>query len=805
MPFRSGQPSNIDAKSKCRCARCNWILVGVSVVEFIASSTSMAGGVLPQGGRYVSGQGSITASGNGVVVTQPGSTRGVIEWDSFSIGKRDTVTFDNGRGGTLNRVSGGSPSAILGKLSATGDVFLINPQGIVIGRSGVIATGGRFLASTLNLCDDAFMKGDALTLSGKSDARVVNLGEINSNGGDVFLIARKAVVNHGTVTAPNGTVELAVGEQVLLQYANGARQVFVQTGSKGTIFDKGSLEAAQISLQAADGNIYALAGGGARLRANGTANRDGHVWLVADGGQVVQRGAIKAANGDGNGGTVDVQADQLTFGKDAQVRAGQWNISTPAWTIDASAANSLRRSLNAGTSVNVTTTGAKGTTGDLVIGSSLGWNGSAALTLAAYHNLSIASGIALGNKGTGNLTLRADATSIDNGGSVANHGTIDWSASTGLVSALYDMNGSYSPGTILTNAAWTAAPYSGLLTQVSAYRLVNSLTDLLDVPLDLSGVYALGKDLNLGGANPNVYSPGTPVSIGSGTIAFTGQFDGMGHVISGVTPGVVISEYGYSTAGLFGVIGKQGVVRNLGVTNVEVDDSGDGVFGIVAGVNHGLITYTYASGSIGGGGIIANPSIGGLVGDNEGTVTRSWSTAAVGSTGVAGGLVGLNGGLISQSYATGSTAGSAHGVPGGLVGVNDGVISQSYATGAVSSYPTSCSFCMIGGAGLVNENYGQGIIEQSFATGRVTQYNFGTVPIGIAYSAGGTIKNNVYWDKETTGATKGGGALPASNGLTTAQMSNPASFDTSWDFSATGAWAMPAGATHPVLRWQLTH
>ncbi len=65
------------------------------------------------------------------------------------------------------------------------------------------------------------------------------------------------------------------------------------------------------------------------------------------------------------------------------------------------------------------------------------------------------------NSGSGNLTLRADASGIDNGGSIANHGTLDWSASTGIVSALYDMTGTYSPGTVLTNSAWTAAPFSG--------------------------------------------------------------------------------------------------------------------------------------------------------------------------------------------------------------------------------------------------------------------------------------------------------------------------------------------------------
>lgn len=47
-----------------------------------------------------------------------------------------------------------------------------------------------------------------------------------------------------------------------------------------------------------------------------------------------------------------------------------------------------------------------------------------------------------------------------------------------------------------------------------------------------------------------------------------------------------------------------------------------------------------------------------------------------------------------------------------------------------------------------------------------------------------------------------GTQIPAANGLTTAQMSDPASFG-GYDFGRNGVWAMPAGATHPVLRWQV--
>ena len=83
----------------------------------------------------------------------------------------------------------------------------------------------------------------------------------------------------------------------------------------------GPLQAAQINLQAADGNIYALAGGGTRTRATGTATRDGHVWLVADTGGVTQGGTISALNANGGGGIVDTQARVLSFVPGAQVLA----------------------------------------------------------------------------------------------------------------------------------------------------------------------------------------------------------------------------------------------------------------------------------------------------------------------------------------------------------------------------------------------------------------------------------------------------------------------------------------------------
>ncbi|MFM0218757.1 MULTISPECIES: two-partner secretion domain-containing protein [Paraburkholderia] len=797
------------------------IALALALAGVSSATVALAGGVLPQRGQFVSGQGSINASGSNLVVTQPGSTRGVIDWRSFSIGKDNAVMFQNGSGATLNRVTGGSLSLILGKLSATGDLYLINPQGIVVGPSGVVSTGGRFLASTLDVCNCAFMNGGSLTFSGDSNASVVNLGKISSTGGDVFLIARQAVVNAGTVEAPNGTAEFGVGAKLLLQDSSSSKQLFVQTGSNGTIANVGPLQAAQINLQAADGNIYALAGGGTRTRATGTATRDGHVWMVADAGGVTQGGTISALNANGSGGIVDTQARVLSFVPGAQVLASQWNVTAPAFTIDQPAAGAVRRSLDAGTSVNVTTTGANGASGDLSVASGIGWQGPAALSLAAYHDVSIAPGVTLKNSGSGNLTLRADASGIDNSGSIVNRGTLDWSASTGIVSALYDMNGSYSPGTVLTNSAWTAAPYSGLLTQATAYKLINSLSDLQQISTDLAGSYALGKDIDASATSG--FPPPFPFTpIGDGATPFSGQFDGMGHAINGlslsstvlVTPGAMTGGPDQRAAGLFGVIGAAGVVRHVDVDGKINNQQGYGSYGMLAGFNYGLVTYVRTSGSASAfGGYSYTSSTGGLVGYNYGTITRSGSNVDVSAEGTLGGLVGINAGTIRQSYATGAVAAQAHtGGGGGLVGSNSGLISQSYATGQVSFQPNYCgggngSQCSDGSAALVQRN--DGTIEQSFATGKVVQNinpTLGPPPLGVASTNNGTIAGDVYWDTQTTLATRdvySGTGTSAAKGLTTAQMSMPSSFGPTYDFSSTGAWAMPAGATHPVLRWQV--
>ncbi|MGN6668499.1 MAG: two-partner secretion domain-containing protein, partial [Trinickia sp.] len=489
-----------------------------------------AAGPLPSGGHFVAGNGSINGNATSLTINQT-SNRGVIDWTGFSIGNGNRVTIRNGMGATLNRVTGADPSLILGTLSATGSVYLINPQGVVIGHNGVVATGGRFVASTLGTDNASFMNGAPLTLSGTTNASVINLGKIASSHGDVFLIATNDVVNLGTVSAPKGTAEFAAGKAVLLRDSSTSKQVFVQQSSGGTVVNAGTVKAAQINLQAADGNIFALAGNHAVLRANGTAKRDGHVWLVAGRGNVTIDGTIEARNANGGGGTVDTSAANLLIADGANstalVRANRWNITVPSFTIDAPTAPVFKRSLDKGTSIDVRTTGAAGASGDIDVAASIHWIGAASLTLAAYHSLTIDAAAKLKNCGSGNLTLRADSSAIDNGGGIANNGTVDWSTSRGIVGAFYDMNGSYKPGTLLTNGSWTSPRYSGLVTQITGYKLLNSLADLTNVAADLAGNYALGRGIDASATSSSAFTP-----IGNDSTPFTGQFDGRGHAIT---------------------------------------------------------------------------------------------------------------------------------------------------------------------------------------------------------------------------------------------------------------------------------
>lgn len=122
---------------------------------------------------------------------------------------------------------------------------------------------------------------------------------------------------------------------------------------------------------------------------------------------------------------------------------------------------------------------------------------------------------------------------------------------------------------------------------------------------------------------------------------FGGTFDGAGHTVSGLD-----AEGAYSPAGLFSILSEGGAIKNLTVIG-RVAPEGDRSY------------------------------VGGIVGDNHGTVENCIFKGTVIGSGDVGGIVGINrlGGSVIGCICEGEVIGEKR--TGGIVGTNYGLISSS--------------------------------------------------------------------------------------------------------------------------------
>lgn len=193
----------------------------------------------PQGGSVTAGQAAIQHNGNLTTITQ-GSQRAAIDWRSFNVGSQETVNFvqPNASAAILNRVVGHDPSAIFGRITANGQVLLINPNGVLFGRSAQVDVGA-LTATTSNLGNADFMAG-RLNFSepGKPGARVENQGRITvAEGGFAALVGRQ-VANSGVITARLGKVSLAAGDAFVLDlYGDRLVNLIVDPAALNTLTD----------------------------------------------------------------------------------------------------------------------------------------------------------------------------------------------------------------------------------------------------------------------------------------------------------------------------------------------------------------------------------------------------------------------------------------------------------------------------------------------------------------------------------------------------------------------------------------
>ena len=289
-------------------------MTAIAVVTFLIDGASAHAQALPTHGTVVGGQATISQPNGTTMRIDQRTQRAVIDWNTFNIGKGNTVQFaqPNAQAQALNRVTGGLPSNIQGSLLANGQVLIQNANGVLFGRGAVVNVGS-LLATTKSIDANAFMAGNPLALSATGKhAGVINEGDITAQG--YVVLMGDQVRNAGNIkTAPGGQVMLAAGDAATVALPNGQGISLVLTDATAGALVENS------------GNSHAQAGAvlltarGKNTLLNTVVNLSGVVragTVVADAGKtgdVTLTGAIDASNtaAGGKGGTVVLSGDRV--------------------------------------------------------------------------------------------------------------------------------------------------------------------------------------------------------------------------------------------------------------------------------------------------------------------------------------------------------------------------------------------------------------------------------------------------------------------------------------------------------------
>lgn len=204
---------------------------------------------------------------------------------------------------------------------------------------------------------------------------------------------------------------------------------------------------------------------------------------------------------------------------------------------------------------------------------------------------------------------------------------------------------------------WFAGLVNGTLPGVKKDLSANAI--LTDDIIVNTGVLDPNKDLVSG----NDFIEWIPIGKSSSDDdAYTGTFDGNGHTISGLYFNKSNSWY----VGLFGCIGAEGKISNVGVSDSYFQSSNCPYIGGVCGSNSGELQNCSNSSTV-----IGKENeyrIGGVCGYNSGTVKDCKNTGSVRGKETIGGVCGNNSGTIKNCYNTASVSGqySVGGVSGSL-------------------------------------------------------------------------------------------------------------------------------------------
>ncbi|MGA9852792.1 MAG: filamentous hemagglutinin N-terminal domain-containing protein, partial [Gammaproteobacteria bacterium] len=389
---------------------------GLLLSVALGTSSALAG---PQGGQVVAGEGDISNPNRTTTLINQQSNRLVIDWASFNLAPNETVWFNQPSvsAAVLNRILSQNPSEIFGNIIANGQVYLLNPNGIIFGKTAMVNVGGLF-ATGLNISNSDFMSGNLkfAAPAGQDGGYIINHGVLRAaEGGSINLIGSN-IFNDGIIIANLGQVNMVGGSAVTVDFSGDGLMQFQVNGavthkmmnarSGAVVTNAGVIEAyggtVVMTASVAEQVLMQAVNNSGIVQAAAIQNRNGHIYLSGSGGDVVNSGVLDASSTKGNGGSVVMQSTNTS-----EIQ-GDGVINVSSATGQGGTVQILGNQVGLFDNASVNANGATGG-GTILVGGDAHGAGSVQLANATYI--------------APDANLSADATQYGDGGQVVVWGT----------------------------------------------------------------------------------------------------------------------------------------------------------------------------------------------------------------------------------------------------------------------------------------------------------------------------------------------------------------------------------------------
>jgi filamentous hemagglutinin family protein len=468
----------------------------------------------------------------------------VINWESFNVKADETVNFiqPNNSSIALNRSIGLNGSEILGSLNANGQVFIINPNGIVFGQDAQVNVGG-LVASTLNISDENFTNR-SFSFEGEAGS-ITNKGTLTSSTNGYIALLGSNVINEGEINSPLGSNVLASGDKITLDFAgDGLINLSVdQATLDAYVENKGVIKAdggqVLMTAYAKDSLFKTILNNEGVIQAQTIENKNGVIKLLGsmDQGEVKVSGKLDAsAPASGDGGFIETSGHKVSIDEDTIITTHSVYGDSGNWLLDP---------------VDYLIAASDGDATGAFVANSLASNN---VSILASNDITINDAINTSGSSGGTLTFQAGKSININADITTANGDAYFYANEEISSGVVDADRSSGAGSILMDTSKTINAGTGDIT--------------LEIKNGTSKTYNTAGNTTLGALTGNNIKVKNYSPSGGNTVTYSGAVNASG----------TFEQYNYygasSTTNInadFNVAGSTTTFNHGGDININAD------------------------------------------------------------------------------------------------------------------------------------------------------------------------------------------------------------------------------------------